>query len=625
MKQRLVILSGSEDSQIFDLEHIESFTLGRAVSNNLVLSGRGISRHHCLIKREQAGNFILEDLGSHNGTFVNDVPVQQLLLKQGDLIRIGSIQLQFLCGEDEKELNFSNEIQFVEDEAADTQSDIRLLPEKSVQNLSPDLNALAQIGRVLDDSKSFDELLQKLLQIILGFISAERAAVLLLNENAELPNTVIVLDKKKDENRLMRISRRITQRVLTEKTAILSNNVSQSDFQTAESLITYGISSVLCVPLLMDEITGLIYLDSTDSAFNFEQKHLQQMTATAAIVAAALKNARQNELLKIENEFLQKRAQIETNMIGESDAMKSLFHLISKVARSDSNVLISGETGTGKEMVALDIHKNSSRANKLPVIVNCAILNENLLESDLFGHEKGAFTGAVSQRKGKLELAEGSTLFLDEIGELSIHLQAKLLRFLQEREFERVGGTKVLKANVRIIAATNRNLIEEVDRKRFREDLFFRLNVVEIKTPALRDRKEDIPLLAQYFIGKYSEQCKRKVVGMSRKTHAALLNHEWRGNVRELQNAIERAIVLGFSDTIQIEDMPYEIIEKSVFEKISNLDLHALVKEAKSKIILSAVKDANKNYSEAARRLGIHPNNLHRILRELGIKEESKR
>ena len=228
------------------------------------------------------------------------------------------------------------------------------------------------------------------------------------------------------------------------------------------------------------------------------------------------------------------------------------------------------------------------------------------------------------QRKGKIELAEGGTLFLDEIGELAPALQAKLLRVLQEREFERVGGNKTIKANIRLIAATNRNLAEEVKNGNFREDLFFRLNVVNIEVPPLRRRKSDIPLLAQYFTRKYSEQCKRRVHGISSEAKQVLVNHHWRGNIRELENAIERAIVLGSTDTILLNDLPYEIIESRQDENNSTLNLHQQVIAAKRTIILSAIKAAEGNYAEAARQLAIHPNNLYRIVRELEIKEEAK-
>ena len=622
MKPHLIILTGSLESQTFLLSEFETFTIGRAVRNNLAIPDYGLSREHALI-RQTAEGYLLEDLDSRNGTFVNNSPAKKLILKHGDRIRVGQTFLLFLTEEESQARHFSNEIEFADD-AFVTLADFNTTSEKGTAKLTADFGVLLKIGKALDEINNSEELQQKLLEIILELIPAERAAIVLLNDDFTSPNSVCVLSKINRGGEPMQISRSVSNRVLSQKTAFLKNDISHSGVQTAESLVSAGVNSVLCVPLLLGDISGLIYLDSGDILFKFEQSHLQQMTAIANLIVAALKNIRHLEILKAENESLRDWADIQTNMIGESEPMKSLARIIAKVSQTDSTVLISGENGTGKELVARAIYRNSPRCSKPMIALNCAVLNENFLDSDLFGHEKGAFTGAASQRKGKIELAEEGTLFLDEIGELALSLQAKLLRVLQEREFERIGGSKPIKANIRLIAATNRNLIEEVKNGKFREDLFFRLNVVQIEIPPLRHRKSDILLLAQHFTNKYSAQCKRKVQGISRQAQQALVNHHWRGNVRELENAIERAIVLGSTDTILLDDLPYEIIENRKPENNSPLDFHQQIKAAKQQIILSAVKTAGGSYAEAARRLGIHPNNLHRMVRELGLKEDTK-
>ncbi len=622
MKPRLIILSGSLESETISLEEIETFAIGRSVKNHLAIPDYGSSREHALIQKTVEG-FIVEDLDSRNGTFVNNSPAQKLLLKHGDRIRIGQTYILFLTKEENQEMLFSNQIQF-DDDVFLTQTDVKIPFGHESADLSADLRVLTKIGKALDEIDTSEELQQKLLEIILELIPAERGAIILLNDDFTSPNSVCVLNKIKYDNEPMHVSRSVTNRVLNEKIAVLKNNIMQNDFETAESLITSGINSVLCVPLLMGDISGLIYLDSGDVLFKFEDRHLQQMTAIASLIVAALKNVRHLEFLKNENESLQNWANIETNMIGESEPMKTLSQLVAKVSPTDSTVLISGESGTGKELVARAIHKNSLRRNKPFVALNCAVLNENFLDSDLFGHEKGAFTGANAQRKGKIEIAEGGTLFLDEIGELAPSLQAKLLRVVQEREFERIGGSKPIQANIRLLVATNRKLSEEVKKGNFREDLFFRLNVVQIQIPPLRERKSDIALLAQYFTRKYSEICKRRVDGISPQAQKALTNHTWCGNVRELENTIERAIVLGSAETIQMEDLPFEIVENVENENSSSMDLSQQLKFAKRKIVLDAIKEADGNYSEAARQLAIHPNNLHRIIRELEIKEEAK-
>jgi hypothetical protein len=264
------------------------------------------------------------------------------------------------------------------------------------------------------------------------------------------------------------------------------------------------------------------------------------------------------------------------------------------------------------------------RAQKPFVSVNCATLTETLLESELFGYEKGAFTGAVTQKKGKMEVAEGGTFFLDEIGELAPALQAKLLRVLQERAFDRVGGTRTIKVNIRLIAATNRNLEEAAKAGRFRQDLFFRLNVVPLTVPALRERRVDIPLLANYFTSELAKKIGRRVKGISPEAQKYLTHYDWPGNVRELENAIERAIVLGTTELILPEDLPEFLLQNQSQSGLKLTDYHQAIKETKRQLVLKVLEQAHGNYINAARLLGIHPNNLHRLIRELNLKPPSE-
>jgi Nif-specific regulatory protein len=270
--------------------------------------------------------------------------------------------------------------------------------------------------------------------------------------------------------------------------------------------------------------------------------------------------------------------------------------------------------------VARAIHRNSARATRPFIAINCAALAETLLESEFFGHEKGAFTGAVGQRKGKLEEAEGGVVFLDEIGELAPALQAKLLRVLQEREFQRVGGNKTIRVDIRVITATNRDLEDAVKRGAFREDLYYRLNVVSVRMPSLRERREDIPLLAQYFAQKHARQANRSVTGISEMARTAMLAYEWPGNVRELENAVERAVVLGSTETLLPEDLPEVIFETAAAPGPGVTRFHEAVAQAKRQIVLKAIEQSSGNYTEAARGLGLHPSNLHRLIRTLGLR-----
>jgi two-component system response regulator HydG len=350
-------------------------------------------------------------------------------------------------------------------------------------------------------------------------------------------------------------------------------------------------------------------------------QHRDTLSAVVTLAAAALENVRDLEKLRSENELLRERLDAsETGIVGDSAAVQKLVHMIARLAPQDTSVLVLGESGTGKELVARALHRLSARTSRPFVAINCAALTETLLESELFGHEKGAFTGAVAQKKGKLEAAEGGTVFLDEVGELAPQLQAKLLRVLQQREFERVGGTRTLKLDVRLVAATNRDLAGEVRAGKFREDLYHRLNVVSLRVPPLRERGGDILVLARYFLDRSSARCRRRVTAFAPETERCLLAYGWPGNVRELENAVERAVVLGQSETILPEDLPETILDCAA-EPDTPGALHSSVTQTKRDLILSAWREAGGDHNQAAVKLGIHPNSLRRLIRTLNLRE----
>lgn len=309
-------------------------------------------------------------------------------------------------------------------------------------------------------------------------------------------------------------------------------------------------------------------------------------------------------------------------IVGKSKVMQEVFHIMLMVAESSANVLITGESGTGKELVARAIHKKSLRKTKPFVIVDCTTIPENLLESELFGHEKGAFTGAIERKTGLIELAHEGTVFLDEIGELPIFLQKKLLRFLQEKEIQRIGSTNRVKVDVRIISATNRNLEKAIKEGLFREDLYWRLNVVRINLPPLRDRKEDIPLLVNHFLNKFSKENNKPLPQLEPEVMDALVNYDWQGNIRELANVIERAVVLSPSGLISIKYLPRRIQEKTGWTMINENSLNLL--ELEKSLILKALNSTGWNQTKSAEILGISRKQLRTKMKNLGLLSSSE-
>ena len=331
--------------------------------------------------------------------------------------------------------------------------------------------------------------------------------------------------------------------------------------------------------------------------------------------------------LQKENKTLKNRLNTEfkiSSIIGKSKPMKDVFEVIALSAPSDATILILGESGTGKELIANAIHQNSERKDNLFVKINCAALPENLLESELFGHEKGAFTGAITKREGRFELANGGTLFLDEIGDMTLSTQAKILRVLQEGEFERVGGDKTIKVDVRIIAATNKYLKQEVEKNNFRNDLYFRLSVVPITLPPLRKRKQDIPLLAEFFLKKYTKKNKRIIKGFAPAALDKLMRYHWPGNVRELENVIERTVIMSFDQLISAETLPDlpNSTDSHINEQDAELQPGRSIKDVEKELIIKTLESTDKNITYAAELLGISRRTLHNKIHEYNIELE---
>ncbi|MDA8083901.1 MAG: nif-specific transcriptional activator NifA [Nitrospiraceae bacterium] len=392
----------------------------------------------------------------------------------------------------------------------------------------------------------------------------------------------------------------------------------------------------LCVPIkFKTEILGVL---SADRLFDVKgvsfEEDIKLLKIIASLIAQSIKLhrelEREREAFQEEREHLRHqlkgRYRIE-NMIGQSDQMQEVFETVHRVSPSRANVLLRGESGTGKELIAKAIHYMSPRARGPFIKFNCASIPEGLLESELFGHEKGSFTGASSLRKGRFELADGGTIFLDEIGDLPVTLQPKILRALQEREFERVGGEKTISVNVRVVAATSRDLEEYVRTRRFREDLYYRLNVVPVFIPPLRDRKEDIPILAEYFMKKYNEE-NGKEASISPEVLRVFDTYTWPGNVRELENTIERLVVMSTVKTIQVRDIPAQIRDmshKAVQSARAADALPSTVADMEKQRIIDALESSGGNQTRAARLLGITPRQIGYKIKKYAIGEQRGR
>ena len=398
----------------------------------------------------------------------------------------------------------------------------------------------------------------------------------------------------------------------------MSNDLAAAGLDKIQSLKAANVRSLVCVSMeAFDQRAGVIYADASNPRVTFERKHIDLLKALGTIAVLAFDHAVEFERLEAENSRLQEDADIRHELIGDSSAIAKLSKLIAKAARTDSTVLITGESGTGKELVARGIHRKSQRFGRAFVPINCAVVADNLLENELFGHEKGAFTGALSLKKGIIEEADGGTLFLDEFGEIPMGLQAKLLRVIQEQEFQRVGGTRTIKVNVRLIVATNKDLAAAVAKGEFREDLYQRVKVVTIKTAPLRERPEDIMVLAHHFLARSAKKAGRTIHGFSEDAARALQKYDWPGNVRELQNAIEHGVVMGEAARLLAEDLPDEILETLPDSDLPKL--HQAVKALKRELVTKAMAKTGGTVKDAAKLLGVELKYVYRLMRNLGL------
>ncbi len=583
MTAELIVVNGPQAGTRYRLDSSE-LVIGRAPGSNIVLSETEVSWRHCQV-RQQGGRFLVIDLKTSSGTYVNGMRSAERWLEDRDQIGIGRTILMFRSGEPGTE----------EIAAAPADTKPVLLAACSLVFL---FRALAATM-----SEAQNQLLQgQILRLVSDLIPVSEGILLLGGSCSEI---------------LDRYAKQRTPDARADFEPVLVRICEDGALEDAEAF-------VVGVPLYLSGVLGgALVVRVQDQELQRLTAHLETLTAIASLASIGFEANKEVETLKAENALLQEQIAINTGIVGGSPSIRRLLERVERIAPRDSTVLITGESGTGKELIARALHQQSTRRDRAFIAVNCAAFNENLFESELFGHERGAFSGAISQKRGRFEMAQGGTIFFDEIGELPLTLQAKLLRVLQFRVFERVGGTQSYDLDVRVIAATNRDLGEDVREGKFREDLFFRLNVINVDSPPLRERKEDIPLLAQYFLQRSAERCKRHVQGITPEAEEIIVQYGWPGNVRELENAMERAVVLGLTDWVLPEDLPEALLETA--PRDSSARYHLSVRETKREAILDAYVQGSGDYKQAAKLLGLHPNYLLRLVRNLGLRDEINR
>jgi DNA-binding NtrC family response regulator len=614
----------------------EEVSVGRLASNQLCVGDPSISRQHCLILPHYDG-FQIRDLGSNNGTFVNGDRVGECVLADGDKIRIGDTVFHFALNEEallaQQHLSVPDNgvvaITTVERKVSDSAATaIQRLLETVGQasEFAARAKIFLRIGAALNTWQEPEPLQIELLKRILEVVPAEQAAIVLLAQRAGGDPTIIGWDRRCGEAASVPVSQTLVTKAMRDSLATFSDDVkAHQDLSGVSSLSRRRVVSVIVVPLITEGRTiGAIYLDSADPVNRLSSEDLEFTAVIVEYAGSALERATRLRALKEENLRLQSALQLGHNLIACGPAMQHISERIARIARTDATVMIRGETGTGKELAAHAIHENSARAGRPFEAINCSLLRDTLLESELFGHEKGSFTGAAGAHRGLVEATDGGTLFLDEITETTLSFQVKLLRVIQEQQVRRVGSNKYTPVNVRILAASNRELGELLKRSQFREDLYYRLAVVRIDLPSLEERREDIPLLVRHFLRRFNEK-DGLAVSIDPAAVRLLQQLQWPGNVRELENTVNRLAIFAPTGEITLADVEAERERLPQGEEASVAVSAApdRLLELERQHILQILKQTGGNRSEAARRLGIERKTLYRKALRLGIDLQS--
>ncbi|MDJ0782461.1 MAG: sigma 54-interacting transcriptional regulator [Desulfosarcinaceae bacterium] len=485
---------------------------------------------------------------------------------------------------------------------------------------------LREISSWVASVQDLDQTLDLITESATRIVGAEAASLLLLDEktNALFFKTAIGEKKQKVKEFRVKVGQGIAGHVAEKGEPLLIKDVRQDDrwYKEISDSLELVTRSIACVPLkLQAKVIGVMQLINKKDGTAFDEADRQQLQEFAGLAALALGSAKRFQRFKQENKFLRKELGDRHQIVGRSVALDKVLNDAIKVAKSKASALILGESGTGKELLARLIHEAGPRADQPLVILNCAALPETLLEDELFGHEKGAFTGAIGRKIGKFELAHEGTIFLDEIGEMNFGMQAKLLRVLQEGVFYRVGGNTPITVDVRVLSATNKELDKEVAEGNFREDLYYRLNVVQINLPPLRQRMEDIPVLAEHFLNLFKEETGLANLRISKEAMQKIQQYNWPGNIRELRNAIERAVVMREGETIVPDDLPIKQNKRPTEGVTVGLTLEEALNQFKRDFIIMNLKHTSGNRSQAAKIMDIQRTYLSRLISKYELRD----
>ncbi len=660
----LVVRRDDGFGDVFPLVAGQTYTMGRATTNRIVLKDDLCSREHAEVSYNH-GRWRIRDLNSLNGTRVNGVRLDgEWELTAQDEIDLGRTHLLFV--EDMNQLpDLPQQKEELETEGVAIRKRLGqtrfLTPQPQLDEggdsstatitqrhaLSRDLSLLYRLALDMGSAGSYEELCRIVLDALLEAIPAEVGAILSVardgNDRNGPPAGVriqssdggkqlrgIELEVTAHRHRdpslqdYSRVSEYVSNEVLASREAILAEDVARDRYlRNRESLSDLGATSLICAPIVFgDRVLGLIHLYCTDPHKALDAEDLEFAVAVAKQLGGVIHQMQRQVSLTNVNRGLLELLHVESELVGESPAMREIEQQIARVAGTNATCLIRGESGSGKELVARAIHYSSQRKEGPIVCLNCAALTETLLESELFGHEKGSFTGATEKKIGKFEAANHGTIFLDEIGEMNVGTQAKLLRILEGHPFERVGGSVPIRVDVRVVAATNQPLEQAIQEGRFRRDLFFRLQVVEIRVPPLRERKSDVPILAEHFLKRFIRETGRKIRGFTPAALRKMEEYDWPGNVRELRNVVERAVALGTGPLLDANDIWLSSLEISAASPPSAEASYRpmSLEEIEKDHILRTLNHTDWNKSQAARILNIERSTLDRKINGYGLK-----